>query len=106
PALSAFQYNPKNSYAYRWSFTLQRELGADWIVSAGYTGARALHLWTGETPNMNRWNGWPDQPTGAKSWPNPVPTGSCNGVPTPGTNRINPCFGSINLVLPNGNSHY
>jgi hypothetical protein len=77
---------------------LQREIGNDWIVSAGYTGARALHLWTGEMPNMNRWQGWPNQPTGPKFFP-ALPANV-------GTNRINPNFGSINLVLPNGNSYY
>jgi hypothetical protein len=95
PTLQAFQYNAKNTYAYRWSLTIQREFSAGWVTSVGYTGARALHLWVQEEPNINRWQGWPNQPTGRKFWP------AITGV-----NPINPAWSTMRFQLPFGNSYY
>ncbi len=93
--LTSFQYNQKNSYTYRWNVMIQRQVGSNWAVSAGYTGSRALHLWVQELPNLNRWEGFPNQPTGRKFFP-----------VVRGENRINPNWGSIRMQMPQGNSYY
>jgi hypothetical protein len=90
-----FEYDTKNAYVHRWSLTLERELAATWRVSAGYTGARAVHLWVHGLPNMNKWQGWPDNPTGPKFFP-----------AITGTNRINPAWASLRVQFPQGNSFY
>ena len=91
-----FQYDTENTNIHRWSLTLEREIGSEWKVSAGYTGARAVHLWIHGLPNMNKWEGWPENPTGPKFWPNIGRT----------TNRINPAWADMRFQLPQGNSHY
>jgi hypothetical protein len=91
-----FQYDTENTYVHRWSLTLEREIGSLWKVSAGYTGARAVHLWVHGLPNMNKWEGWPENPTGPKFWPNIGRT----------TNRINPAWSDMRFQLPIGNSFY
>jgi len=91
-------YNQKPAYIYRWSLTLQRELPGGWYLIAGYTGSRAAHLWQQNEPNVNRWIGWPVQPTGQKVWPvrtSPLYQG-----------RINPGFSEIRYQYPNANSFH
>jgi len=41
---SSFERNPKMSVAHQWNFNIQREFGADWLLEAGYSGSRGLHL--------------------------------------------------------------
>jgi len=74
---------------------MEREFGASWRVSAGYTGARSVHLWVHGLPNINKWEGWPNNPTGPKFFP-----------AISGTNRINPAWSSIRYQHPQGNSFY
>ncbi|MBI4483405.1 MAG: TonB-dependent receptor [Acidobacteria bacterium] len=93
PNIRSFEFDLKNTYMYRWSLTLQRELGSDWVVSAGYTGSRALHLWTQGLPNINRWEGWPENPKGPKFFP-------------PGGRAINPNFGEVRIQSSNANSWF
>ena len=93
PNIRTLEYNMKTTYMYRWSLTLQREFGNEWMVSAGYTGSRALHLLQQSLPNINRWEGWPNQPTGRKFFP-------------PNSRLINPNFGEMRVQAPNGNSYY
>ena len=95
PSVNTLEFDQKSAYIYRWSLTLQRELAADWVVSAGYTGARGLHLFQQSVANINRWEGWPDQPAGAKFWP-----------AITGSNRINPKWGEIRTQSSNGNSYH
>jgi hypothetical protein len=96
PQIWSHQYEQDNTYIYRWSLTLQRELGADWLVSAGYTGSRALHLWVQGVDNINRWEGWPNQPAGPKFFP---------AVAT--TNYINQAWGNnVRIQQPKGNAFY
>ena len=95
PSIRSMEYDQKTMYTYRWSLTLQREFGSHWIASAGYTGSRSLHLWQQAVSNINRWAGWPVQPTGAKFWP-----------AITGTNLINPNFSDIRIQSPNANSYY
>ncbi|MCH8267799.1 MAG: TonB-dependent receptor [Acidobacteria bacterium] len=96
--LEALQYDQDAARIYRWNLNLQRELGADWVLSAGYTGARATHLWISVEPNMNKWVGWPENPTGLKVWPDP------EGPDFQGL--IKPQFGEIRYQPSNGNSYH
>jgi hypothetical protein len=92
-------YEQKPAYIYRWSLTLQRELGTGWAVIGGYTGSRALHLWQQSEPNVNRWVGWPNNvPTEQKVFP--LRTSPQFG------GRINPVFSEIRYQSPNANSYH
>jgi hypothetical protein len=118
------QYDQEQATIYRWSFTLQRELGSDWVLSAGYTGARALHLWNQYQPNLNRWlicdqrgpcgagtgvaaaGRWPENPAPGqfKYWPAAT---LANGSANPDfMGRIQPRFLDMRWQAPNGNSFH
>src|SRR5207245_973838 len=92
-------YQQHPAYMYRWSLTIQRELGTGWALIAGYTGSRALHLWQQAEPNVNRWAGWPNNvPTVQKVFPartSPLFVG-----------RINTLFSEIRYQYPNANSYH
>src|SRR5256885_6868427 len=92
-------YEQHPAYIYRWSLTLQRELGTGWALIAGYTGSRALHLWQQAEPNVNRWVGFPNNvATTQKVFPvrtSPQFVG-----------RINPVFSEIRYQYPNANSYH
>jgi hypothetical protein len=38
--------NTKNVNVYQWNLNLQRQIGNDWLVSAGYMGTHTIHLWS------------------------------------------------------------
>ena len=82
-----------NAYVHRWSLTIQRELGGNWMVSAGYTGSRGLHLLGQHLSNIKRWDGFPNQPTDRKHF-------------TAGASFINPNFGEVRTQNSNGNSFF
>ena len=65
----------------------------EWMVSAGYTGTRGLHLLGQSLPNINKWEGWPNNPDGPRFWPG-------------GTGLINPNFGEMRYQATQGNSFY
>src|SRR3989441_10206573 len=92
-------YEQHPAYIYRWSLTLQRELGTGWALIAGYTGSRALHLWQQAEPNVNRWVGFPNNvPSDQKVFPvrtSPLFAG-----------RINTTFSEIRYQSPNANSYH
>lgn len=96
PNYRIVQYNPSPTYVYRWSLTLDREMG-NWLISAGYTGSRALHLSVVSEGNMNRWIGWP----------NNVPTAE-KQFPTVASQRvaINPRLSRLTVNHNAGNSYY
>ena len=96
--LRTAQWNIDTTYIYRWNLTLQREVMGDWLVSAGYTGSRAVHLWNQYVPNLNKWLGWPNQPTGAKYFP------ATNEAGFGG--RIQPNFAQIRWQASNGSSYH
>ena len=81
PNIRYMEFEEETTYMYRWSLTLQREI-ADWVLSAGYTGSRSLHLWIQDTSNVRKWDGWPENPAPGerKHW-------------TDGADRINDNFG-------------
>jgi hypothetical protein len=41
----------KPTYLEQWNFSLQRQIGADWLVSAPYMGNRTVHLWVSTQSN-------------------------------------------------------
>jgi hypothetical protein len=92
--------NQSNAYVHRWSLTLQREFGTNWVVSAGYTGSRGLHLLHQSLSNMSKWEGYPNQPTGRKYFPDLDP-GPAILAPL-----INPNFGEVRTQSSNANSYF
>jgi len=96
PNYRIVEYNMKPTYAYRWSLTLDREMG-NWLFAAGYTGARALHLNVVSEGNLNRWEGWPaNVPTSEKQFP----TTAAGRIP------INPLLTRLTVNHNAGNSYY
>jgi hypothetical protein len=85
--------NQSNSYIHRWSLTLQKAFGSDWVTSAGYTGSRGLHLLHQTLPNIRRWDGFPNAPTGRKHF-------------SPGAALVNPNFGEMRAQSSNANSFF
>jgi hypothetical protein len=92
PNYRSQEFEQKPTRIYRWSLTLERELGS-WFVSAGYSGSRAQHLAVTSEANQNRWVGWP----------NNVPTAEKRFVD--GT-FINPLMARLTVTHMKGNSHY
>jgi hypothetical protein len=103
------EYNMKNTYMQRWSLTLQREFGTSWVVSAGYTGSRGVHLWVQMEDNVNKWctpnaAGTACDP-GGPAFPNSVTTKFWPAIT--GTDRLNPSLSSsVRIFHPFGNSFY
>src|SRR5262245_45697710 len=94
PNIRTFQYDLDQTYMYRWSLTLQRQFWNNWVASADYTGSRGLHLWQQTLPNINKWQGWPNQPLpGEKFFP-------------AGSTLINPNWGEMRLQYTDANSYY
>ena len=75
-----------------------------WLVSAGYTGSRGRGNISSSTANLNKWRGWPDQPTGEKFFPPPeLPNGDDNPE---FQGLINPNFANIWVTAPRSNTFY
>ena len=104
PNIRAMDYNQNNVTVYRWSLTLQRDLGLGTAVSAGYTGSRGVHLWHQSVANVNKWVGWPVQPAGQKTFPCAIPCTGAN-VP-PSTARVNPNFSEMRIQSSNADSYF
>jgi carboxypeptidase family protein/TonB-dependent receptor-like protein len=54
PLAAAYITLPLNlhpTYVQQWNFSYQRQLSADWVVSATYLGNKTTHLWLGEELN-------------------------------------------------------
>ncbi|MGH9786029.1 MAG: TonB-dependent receptor domain-containing protein, partial [Terriglobia bacterium] len=92
PAARFMEYDQKNATMYRWSLSLQREVG-EFLLSAGYTGSRAHNLTTQYSGNIKRWDGWPNNPTGPKHF-------------SPGAIFVNPSFGEMRVQPPSVGSTY
>ncbi len=95
PNIRTFQYDLDQTYMYRWSVTYQRQFLGDWVASADFTGSRGFNLWQQTLPNINKWQGWPEQP----------PAGTPKFFP-PGSTLINPNFGEMRLQYSNAHSVY
>jgi hypothetical protein len=46
-----FYLNPKLTYQNQWNVSVQRQIGADWLVAANYLGSNVIHLWSGQQIN-------------------------------------------------------
>ena len=93
PNIRTMQYDLDQTTYYRWSVTLQRQFWTNWVASADYTGSRGYNLWQQSLPNINKWQGWPEQPTGDKFFP-------------PGSTLINPNFGETRIQYSNAHLWY
>ncbi|MGH9255145.1 MAG: TonB-dependent receptor [Vicinamibacterales bacterium] len=93
PNIRTMQFDLDQTTYYRWSLTVQRQLGTNWVVSADYTGTRGYHLWQQSLANINRWEGWPVQPAGEKYFP-------------PNSTLINPNFGEMRIQYSNADLWY
>ncbi|MBI4480569.1 MAG: TonB-dependent receptor [Acidobacteria bacterium] len=113
PNVRAMEYDQKNVTIHRWSLTVQQELPAGFVASVGYTGSRATHLWHQSIANINKWVGWPEKPSGLKTFPalgspefNALTTNTtCFGVATR-SNLVNPCFGEMRIQSSNADSYF
>jgi hypothetical protein len=113
PNIRAFEYDQKSVRIYRWSLTVNHELPAGFVTSIGYTGSRGTHLWHQTIASINKWIGWPENPTGAKVFP-AIDTPeydaftqevSCGGVELE-SNFVNPCFGEMRIQSSNADSYF
>jgi carboxypeptidase family protein/TonB-dependent receptor-like protein len=93
PNIRTMQYDLDQTTYYRWSVTVQRQFWTNWVVTADYTGTRGYNLWQQSLPNINKWQGWPEQPTGDKFFP-------------PGSTLINPNFGETRIQYSNADLWY
>ncbi|MBI4465096.1 MAG: TonB-dependent receptor, partial [Acidobacteria bacterium] len=88
--IRGFTHEVSPTYIYRYSLTVQRQFGSDWVLAGGYTGSRAAHLWRQTLPNLGPWQILPD---GRKFFP-------------VNRTRLNPNFGQIRYQSSDGNSYY
>ncbi len=94
PNIRTMDYNLNQSTIYRWSTTVQRDIGKGFVVSADYTGSRGRNLWQQTLPNINKWQGWPETvPSAEKYFPG-------------GTGLIFPQFGEMRIQYANGGLWY
>lgn len=93
PNIRTMQFDLDQTTYYRWSTTVQRQLGTNWVVSADYTGTRGYNLWQQSLPNLRKWEGWPAQPTGDKFFP-------------AGSSLINPNFGEMRVQYSDADLWY
>lgn len=94
PNIRSFEYDLDQTTYYRWNTTFQRQFGTNWAVTLDYTGTRGYNLWQQALPNINRWEGWPDQPApGTKFFPE-------------GAGPINPNFGEMRIQYANAHLWY
>ena len=114
PNSRSMDYRPSDSAIYRWSLTLQRDLGHGVAVSAGYTGSRGTHLWGQTQANVGQWVGFPNQPTGDKIFPiatgdrakNCLAGNTIAACQAPFGGFVNPNFGELRLQNTAADSYY
>jgi hypothetical protein len=46
-----FSLNPKLTYQNQWNLSIQKQIGADWLVGVNYLGSNVIHLWGGSQIN-------------------------------------------------------
>jgi len=99
PSYRLWELNNKPSYVYRWSLSLERQLGS-WFGQIAYNGSAGRHLYTQADANQAKWIGYPNMPG---------PGQELQWAPTP-TNilgeAINPAFANIWVLAPRGSSYY
>ena len=87
--LQTSNYDLQNPYALQFNMSIQRSLPGDWVVSAGYSGSRGLHLLRIADANL-------------------APDAVVNGIKTfyPQLGRRNPNFASITQRISDAQSYY
>jgi hypothetical protein len=93
------EYDQKPTYVYRWSLTVDRQIGP-WLGSIAYTGSRGVHLLVQADANQNQWIGFPNGPGAGKDLQWPGPELASTRVP------INPAFQNIWVTSPRASSFY
>jgi hypothetical protein len=49
--VSSHPFDAKPTIVNQWNLTMQRQVGADWLFTAGYVGSSTIHMFTGEEAN-------------------------------------------------------
>jgi Carboxypeptidase regulatory-like domain/TonB dependent receptor len=97
------QFDAEQPTVYQWNLTVQRELGKNLVVSAGYIGSRGVHLLTNASTNVRTDFQMVD---GQKFYPALLDD---QGMPDRGAiqrARFNPNFDAMQLTAFNGDSYY
>ena len=50
-AYVSHQLDAKPTYLNQWNLSIQRQIGANWLITANYVGNNTIHLWTGNQAN-------------------------------------------------------
>ena len=84
------QWDIQYPRVHMWNLNLQREFGADWLLTAGVAGSRGRHLWRNSDLNV------------------PVPSRQPDGTPfyPAGGTRPNTAFSAIEVKSSDGESWY
>jgi hypothetical protein len=87
--LQTTNYDLQNPYALQFNLSIQRSLPGDWVVNAGYSGSRGLHLFRIGDANL-------------------APFTIVNGIKVyqPQLGRMNPNFASITQRITDAQSFY
>jgi hypothetical protein len=97
PSYRLWELDNKPSYAYRWSLSVERQLGS-WLAQVGYNGSAGRHLYTQADANQAKWIGYPNRPGPELQW-GPTPNNVLGDA-------INPAFANIWVLAPRGSSYY
>ena len=49
--VNVYDYDTPNMQVAQWNLSLQRQVGADWLVSASYLGNHSTHMWSTQQYN-------------------------------------------------------
>src|SRR5262245_28546486 len=49
--VTAMDYDTRNMEVTQWNLSLEKQIGADWLVSANYIGSASTHLWSAQPIN-------------------------------------------------------
>jgi hypothetical protein len=103
--VNVIDYNTKNPQSYQWNLNVQRLVGTGWIVSAGYLGTNATHIWSTRqyNPGVYFYNG-----TNTCLLPNGTTITGSNGQCSTTTNQeqrrrltlLNPAYGQYYGFMP------
>ncbi|MCS6805240.1 MAG: TonB-dependent receptor [Acidobacteriota bacterium] len=88
------QFKAEQSTVYQWSLNVQRGLGQDFVVTAGYIGSRGVNLQTGNSTNIRRDFQFVN---GQRFYPQ---------ISNIQAARLNPAYGAIQLLGFNGDAYY
>ncbi|PYU98423.1 MAG: hypothetical protein DMG26_18740, partial [Acidobacteria bacterium] len=94
-----FELNWKVAQLATWNLTVERELGSNWLLRAGYLGNKGTHLSTAVDGGANEANP-------ALYIPGETASGPLSTEENTQARRINPNFGSVGFYGSLYNSHY